>query len=350
MNPPYQADLPVALLAACFNKKATSYKFYWFLSIIQAVESGQTTISKKELFAGMIANAWYTINYFHVSFGVQDQLQRAIETLQEVEKLTIDTHQSAIQQQLVSTDNKISLKHLNYFNEQVPHWFLSPWFPKLGRAEIYEHSAIMANDCLYALDKGHITINPKWHAYLYANSGILKNFCYWKLSLYLQSKNPNVPDIPNKLIKPALRNSLTKQRKRFWDIVVQELGGVSCIYTQKILLPGQYAVEHFVPYAFVSHDLIWNLIPADPSFNSSKSDRLPPLDRYFDPFFELQQRAIQITTDKSPNNQYLQDYLSIFPDLSIFQVDPPLSRQRFKDQLQPLITIAANNGFEYLKL
>ena len=32
---------------------------------------------------------------------------------------------------------------------------------------------------------------------------------------------------------------------------------------------------------------MWNLIPADPSFNSSKSDRLPPMDRYFDDFYGL---------------------------------------------------------------
>ena len=48
-----------------------------------------------------------------------------------------------------------------------------------------------------------------------------------------------------------------------------------------------YAVEHFLPYAFVSHDLMWNLIPADRSFNSSKSDKLPPLERYFEPYYDI---------------------------------------------------------------
>uniref|UniRef100_UPI0040483A9D HNH endonuclease domain-containing protein n=1 Tax=Mariniflexile sp. TaxID=1979402 RepID=UPI0040483A9D len=54
-----------------------------------------------------------------------------------------------------------------------------------------------------------------------------------------------------------------------------ELGSVDCIYTGEKLIKGNYAVEHFIPYSFVSHDLIWNLIPADKSFNSSKSNRLP---------------------------------------------------------------------------
>jgi CRISPR/Cas system Type II protein with McrA/HNH and RuvC-like nuclease domain len=64
--------------------------------------------------------------------------------------------------------------------------------------------------------------------------------------------------------------------------VIEHNGPVNCIYTQKPLDIGNYALEHFVPYAFVSHDMIWNLIPADPGFNSTKCDKLPSIDRYFD--------------------------------------------------------------------
>src|SRR5690606_8423234 len=103
-----------------------------------------------------------------------------------------------------------------------------------------------------------------------------RDYVYWNLSLFLQVRNPNVPDIPNKLIKPAMRNSLTKQRK-FWDYVIDKNGPLKCIYTGKELHKGKYHVEHFVPYSFVSHDQIWNLIPSDNSFNISKSNKLPPL-------------------------------------------------------------------------
>jgi hypothetical protein len=164
--------------------------------------------------------------------------------------------------------------------------------------------------------------------------------------LFLQAKNPNVPDIANKLIKPASRNSLTKQRK-FWDIVIDELGSVNCIYTKRALTKGDFAVEHFVPYNFVSHDLMWNLIPADKSFNSSKSDKLPSMNKYFDSFFNLQQIAIKIVSEKEPKNKSLEDYLSILPELNNLETDH--TKNKFRDTIQPLITIAANNGFEYLK-
>jgi hypothetical protein len=38
-----------------------------------------------------------------------------------------------------------------------------------------------------------------------------------------------VPDIPNKLVRPAIRGGLNRQRTGFWDVVLKELGGTDCI-------------------------------------------------------------------------------------------------------------------------
>ena len=319
---PYISHLPIQKLASCFNNTSATYKYYWFLSIIQSIENGNHKISKKELFARMIANAWFTINYFHISFGKQDKLQRAVEIIKENESLTIDEDRDKILKKLIDTTNADTLNQLKYFNNQVPHWFLSPWFPNQDKKQIYIQSQAFTNHSLYALFDSMVEINPVWVDYLVNNAKVLKDFCFWNLSVFLQVKNPNVPDIPNKLIKPALRNNLMKQRRQFWDIVVDELGSVECIYTGKSLSVGSYAIEHFVPYSFVSHDLIWNLIPADKSFNSSKSDKLPSMDQYFDSFFLLQKNAIEIVKNKNPKNKFLEDYLTIFPDLNELDLLP----------------------------
>ena len=349
MNLPIKYGLPVNLLSACFNNTSATYKYYWFLSILQCLEDGKIKIKKKYLFARMISNAWYTVNYFHISFGKQDRLQRAIETIKNCEPLTIDDKRDKILNHLINTNNKNSLDQLKYFNNQVPHWFLSPWFPQMNRNDIYIASQGFKNQCLYSLNEEQIEINEEWLKYINQNIKVLKDFCYWNLVIFLQAKNPNVPDIPNKLIKPALRNSLINQRKNFWDIVVKELGSVDCIYTGKRLTIGNYAVEHFIPYSFVSHDLIWNLIPADKSFNSTKSDKLPTLDKYFNPFFLMQESAIKIVKEKTPNNKLLEDYLTIFSDLEELDgLSECFTKDKFRDRLQPLITIASNNGFEFM--
>jgi hypothetical protein len=73
--------LPVEKLAACFNNTVATYKFYWLLSLLYFIEKGKTLVTKREMFACMISRAWYTINYFHISFGAQDRLQQAIEDI-----------------------------------------------------------------------------------------------------------------------------------------------------------------------------------------------------------------------------------------------------------------------------
>lgn len=342
MEIPYSDKLPIQYLAAAFNNTTATYKFYWLLSILESVEEGKNKVLKEALFAKMLAQAWYTINYFHISFGKLDIIEKSICDLKNIESIDIDLDRKKIVEKLCNSTNKETKTILKHFDRNVPHWFLSPWFPKTEKEGIYEQSQRMENQTLYALFKDEIIINPIWIPYLQKNIGILKGFCYWNLSLFLQLKNPNVPDIPNKLIKPAQRNALTKQRNQYWKIVLGEIGCISCIYTgKKIYMDSAYAIEHFIPYAFVSHDLIWNLIPADSSFNSKKSDKLPPLDKYFDDFFNLQDIAFQVIKSKSPKNIFLQDYLTIFPNLE-------MDKEKFKNALQPLITIAHNNGFEYL--
>ncbi|MDA9555736.1 hypothetical protein N9R54_05815, partial [Pelobium sp.] len=278
-------------------------------------------------------------------------IQDSIFKINKIERISINKGTDHIYDILSKSQKKETINQLWHFNKNVPHWFLSPWFAKLkGETDterekrIYAESIFFNEECLYALHDDFIEINPKWKEYLTLNSRMLKDFCYWNLSLFLQAKNPNIPDIPNKLIKPAERNNLTKQRAKFWDLVIEELGSVKCIYTGKELFIGNYAVEHFIPYNFVSHDLIWNLIPSDKTFNSSKSDKLPPLEKYFNSFFDLQKTAVEIIRKKSPNNKLLEDYLTILPDL-----DENFTEEKFRERIQPLITIASNNGFEFLK-
>jgi hypothetical protein len=349
MNLPFSENLPVQKLASVFASTSATYKFYWFLAILELVEEGNITITKRKVFSRMISNSWYTVNYFHVSFGKQDLIQEAVTSILEIENLTIDENKSKINVVLENSTNKATIELLNHFDKNVPHWFISPWFPGISnRNTISDLSQNFDNECIYALEKESISINPNWISYLESNSKILKDFCYWNLSLFLQKRNPNVPDIPNKLIKTVTRSSLTKQTNDYWKPVFQELGSIECIFTGNKLIfeEKKYALDHFVPHAFVSHDLIWNLIPIDKSFNSSKSDKLPSIDKYFDKFFNLQKTAYEIVKYQNSKNKFLEEYLTILPN---FDDRNEFDYTRYKESIQPLITIASNNGFVYMK-
>ena len=90
MKLPEDQNVNVSLLSSVFNNTTATYKFYWFLSIIECVEEGKDEIEKRELFSRMIANAWYTVNYFHISFGKQDKIQDAVEKIKSIENFALD--------------------------------------------------------------------------------------------------------------------------------------------------------------------------------------------------------------------------------------------------------------------
>jgi hypothetical protein len=348
MNLPGSDNLSINKLASVFSSTSATYKFYWFLAIIELVEQGNTKIPKRNIFTRMISNSWYTVNYFHVSFGKQDHIQEAVSTILNIEKFTVDENIKNINTVLENTINIQTVRILNHFDKNVPHWFISPWFlGNTNRNSIYALSQNFDNGCLYSLEKDTITVNPIWISYLTINSRLLKDFCYWNLCLFLQKRNPNVPDIPNKINKSIARKSLTKQTNEYWKLIFQELGSIECVFTGKTLFfdEKKYALDHFVPHAFVSHDLMWNLIPIDRTFNSSKKDKLPSIDRYFTKFFNLQKTGFEIVKSHNAKNKYLEDYLTIFPDI---EDGDTFDYVRYKEIIQPLITIAHNNGFCFM--
>jgi hypothetical protein len=336
--------LGIEKLISVFNRTTASYKFYWLISIVELVEQGMVEIPKSAIYARMISNSWFTINYFKVSFGSSDQLQLIVNELTSLEpRLKMDTSKEEVNSILVYSENKTTKQLLNKLDDNVPHWFLSAWFPKQSKKAIYAQSQQFDNDCLYALHRDSIQINPIWVNFLISNAKLIKDFCFWNLSLYLQVRNPNVPDIPSKLIKEAGRNSLTKQTNQYWKMVFQEHESIDCIYTGKRLSleKNNFSLDHFVPYSFVSHDLIWNLYPIDKSENSRKSNLLPSISTHFDSFYKLQKKAFTVVKSKDSSNKFLEDFLPLTPDLS------ELKRDALLNTVQPLITIASNNGFQF---
>jgi len=340
---PFSPDINNNALASIFNYTSATYKFYWFLAIVEEVESGNKEIQKDRLFARMISNAWYPVKYFRLSFGSQDHISQLINDFFNSTSIKVSDDKAEIRKCLNETKDITILKKLYHLDKNVPHKFLSPWF-KGSKKSIYESSQLDFQNSIYHLFKNHIIVNDNWYDYIRLNAKVIKDFIYWNLALFIQARNPSTPDVINKLIKPAKRNSLTKQRNKFWNIYLEKRPETKCIFTNEPLNPKNYHVDHFVPYSFVSHDLIWNLIPINSNFNTSKSNKLPLVKKYFDSFYKLQNDAIQVFGKSMPKN-FKEEYLSVFPN---FEDNEQINYSQYKDVISPLITVAHNNGFEYL--
>jgi len=349
MNLPTDKNLDTRLLAQIYNNTVATYKYYWFVSILDIVVKEQCRqITFWEVIVGMISEAWYPIHYFRLSFGKSDSLYNQIIELQKELNIPIDAKKDEIKKQIYNNLSTPKIRGLlRVFTLNVPYRFLSPWINYTADNEVVSLSQLYTNNCIYSIKDDTIEINPKWEQYLNDNYLILRDFTFWNLTVFLQKRNPNVPDVPSKLVKPILRDSLLKQR-HFWDAFIDINGSIKCIYTGKELYKNNYDLDHFVPWSFVSHNLLWNLVPADSSINSSKSNNLPLLDEYLRPFAKMHQQAIQVIYPKNHSNTILEDYLTLHDSLSdLVQLSDNDFLNVFQKTFSPMVQIAENMGFKY---
>ncbi|MBR6054595.1 MAG: HNH endonuclease [Bacteroidales bacterium] len=345
---PSEGIVDAGRLSRIYDKTTATYKFYWFISIIDLIctNPGRRCFSFDEIIAGMIAEAWYPIHYFRLSFGKLDSLESIILEIQRILNIPIDANRDSVRSKIIrSVENPEVKKLIHVLSLNVPYRFLSPWIPKATDAQVVEHSVLFTNGCPYAITGRKIVIDPLWVDYLISYSSILKDFTFWNLSIFLQKRNPNVPDIPSKLVRPLQRAPLTHQH-RFWDRYIQSVGHIYCIYTNAELRVGEYDLDHFIPWSFVVHDLLWNLLPSDSSVNSSKSNCIPSLDKYLEPMTRIQHAALRENYATNPSDKLFEDYMVFrcsIPEL----IDASDERflALFRNEFTPMAQTATNMGF-----
>ena len=352
MEVPKSHYISTAKLGNVFNDTTATYKFYWFLSIIQLhTTERRSSFSVWDIISRMVANAWYPINYFRLSFGYSDSLFRIVKDIREYTGIPIDANLEEVYGEIRERLSDKSVKDiLNRLTLNVPFRFLHPWLKCRDNKQTVFLSQNFTNDCLYAIipdeDKFRIEINPLWDDYLYEHNSILTDFAYWNLTQFVQKRNPNVPAISDKLIKKETRNSLTRQHK-YWNMVIEIGGPIKCIYTGQTISDLSYDLDHFMPWSFVAHDLLWNLIPADGSINSSKSNKLPPLDIYLARHADMQYHAIHTLRKAGQPDKLFDDYLSLgycIDELMAMPTD--IFREVFRQTYTPISQIAQNMGYE----
>lgn len=355
MTLPQSDILSTRHLNRVFDKTVATYKYYWLLGLLDEVVMKENRyINIWDMIVSIVANAWYPVVYFRLSFGKSESLYETILKLQEEQHIPINLSKKELTVKLYELIERKDIRdQLNFLQLNVPFWFLRPWIDTTNSHDIEMRSRSWENGCLYRLvrDGGvmHVEVNKQWTSYLKENYDILTSFAYWGLTRFVQTRNPNVPNIPDKLIKTEERNNLSKQRD-FWNTAINNGLDVHCLYTGKLLTPRNYDLDHFIPWSFVSHDQLWNLMPADSSINSSKSNRLPDLDCYLPNLAKAQQAALRINLQRNCQPKLLEDYFSLgFSPQEIVEMDHEHLLDCFTKTFAPMSQIAQNMGFETWK-
>ncbi|WP_055669749.1 HNH endonuclease domain-containing protein [Desnuesiella massiliensis] len=340
-----------------------SYKMYWLLGILDEVSLGRNVIEFKRIISRMITYGWYPLLKYKLSFGYSDNLKKPINYIAEKYGLPSNYSSDKLLDFLDKNDDKELLKMMNELTYFVPYRLLTPFYVSelkgvkdSSKNKLIEYLSQNTSHGLYKIINGNtIVINEGWDDYLKNNYKIIKAWIYYKLVMFLQKKNPNVPAIALKLEAPIKRE--LEAAKKLWKQVISSKN-IKDIYTGNEFNDTNYAkygllsIDHFIPWSFVLHDKMWNLTPTFKNINSSKSDNLLDYDLYIDSFCNIQYEAFSYICDNKRNKD-LEEYIDILQLENPYEYYISSNRNDFNSKLKqniaPLFQIAVNQGFNVVK-
>jgi hypothetical protein len=320
-----ESHLAIDKLNSCFDDKTNSYKFYWLTAILDELNCGHLRIAHTDLALRMISQAWYPLDYYKLSFGKRDSFVKMSKIISSA--MTVDQRPGApsLFEQLSSHSDPFVTAALKKELLELLRWvryrFIRPFFSEqlkgLGDGYVNAVTRKLANEnpgtAPYHFETNHIIIDKVWAQYLVRHQYMLRGFTKYHLLNFLQRNNPNVIGLSEKLEAPLIRK-LTSA-KAFW-LKVMEHTEIKCIYTGASLDKNNLSMDHFIPWSYIAHDQIWNIIPTTRSLNSLKGNALPELESCFEPFCSLQYKALTEHLNH-PQTSILEEYRHILkaPDL-----------------------------------
>lgn len=306
MNLPYSDNLNIGYLSRMFDRNRVSncYKYFWMLAILNKISAEKTSFTYNELLDEMIVRAWYMVTEFNLRLGpcnTTDNLEEVVRYISSEYKLISTVGEDKLYEFLTTTENVKIEKYKEKLIVNVPYCLQSPFYSAMKAPSKSKIAEINRQKHLlyYFLDfqklNTRVEVNDEWVEYLIRNKEILKDWVNYNLIEYLQDRNPSVPGIADKLTKPKKRN-LTKVTG-YWKLLIELDPSITDIYGKINMSKEKISIDHFVPWQFVAHDELWNLSPTTKTINSSKGNKLPRWEEYYEPLALLEYKAYRICDD-----------------------------------------------------
>jgi len=355
-------------LERMLSSMTNSYKHFWLKAFVDEVLAGTESIPFSVMCARMVASSWYPINHFHLSFGVQDELARAIVCCKEELFLSGSASTEEIIENVETSKNKHVRKQVDSLCNYVPYRLIRLFYENELKTYRETHGKLpdgVVNSIILASNRNNaqgapyvfsktddaLIVDADWASYLRENRQVISGWLDMRLVEFLQARNPSVPAISLKIHPPQLRK--LDGAKKYWNEALalksmKEIYSGQVFNSESFSLRGPLSIDHFIPWSFVLHDEPWNLAPMFRDSNSSKSDKLPRLETYLEPFANQQFDAFILLRNTGRHRTICDAYLQIEPDLATLE-DSLACRQVFVEDItkaiRPLHQIALNQGF-----
>ena len=215
-------------LKHAFDKKATSYKYFWFLSILEIYkETHLQNITFKQILVKMVAKAWKYVFMLNGQFPKTDQLPSYLINLLPLTKLKYNSTEAEVEYEINTKFASLELNSkLNSLLKNVPYRFLSPWIAFTNNDEVKNKSRDSESRCPYKLYDDCITITKLWRDTLIEKYNIIELLAEYGLEDFLiinqdfkekdDFYNKRFTSL-NKLIKGIVQNQTINSVKLFLD-------------------------------------------------------------------------------------------------------------------------------------
>ena len=331
----YENNLDTDKFARMFNNKAQSYKFYWFEAILNLTKDTDEDLTFEEIIDEMICEAWHTVTHYHLRLGptvngnAENFLEHAIKALNSaVPYLSQNPSREDLKAAISSCEKELKRDKAR-LTDYVPYKLLYPFFDTDGMEEGLsyiksdQHRRLISymeklsgkENLFYTILDGvglqkKIRMNPYWRRFLIKNYSVIRSWVQYNKAQFLQDRNPGVPGIIYKICPENEDLRKLDQARTLWRTTVEITGQpIKEIYTGKEISPETLSIDHFVPRSFISNDELWNLTPMSKVLNSSKNNRLPVWDEFFEPFarYQFYLYSLIFPTDMSKRSSVLVD-------------------------------------------
>lgn len=187
----YTISVDLGPLQHVFDKKVTSYKYFWFWAIMEiSYKKKKNSISYMHILAKMVALAWKYVNVNGYNLGVRDQFSKYMDILKEKLYLQNNSKEKEVEERILEFYKLMDLDQLlSPLLKNVPYRFLSPWIPFTSIDEVTAKSNESDATCLYALKEDFLLINAQWFDYICNHYDDIVEFIKRELTSYLKHNN-----------------------------------------------------------------------------------------------------------------------------------------------------------------
>ena len=298
----YYNKLDIEAFSLMMKDPSYCYKFYWLEAIVQLISEGVSEATFDAVIDEMICNAWYSVREFHIHLSgvgadgqVRDGLERTVLKLTELSDLPANVSKVEIKNTIAEHNEDLKV-YKEQLTNMVPYRALAGFFNKSDETADWNSTRRMVT-YIERINREVVllpyTLGPEsrlrkkiyfqkdWITMIQDQTVAILGWIQYEKVKWLQNHNPEVPGLVYKLAPMDEKMRKLEHVRKLWEGIL-DVSEVRDVFTDQPIVSKKYDVDHFIPWSFVMNDELWNLMPMDSSLNSSKSNRLPK----WEPFFE----------------------------------------------------------------